>query len=833
MEADSATEHQEISVLLIEDNPGDARLIQEYLSESLSTRFIVEHSDSLSQGFDSLHRKMMDIILLDLSLPDSHGFDTLKAVRSRSPDIPIVILTGLGDERVAVEAVKQGAQDYLVKGEVDSNLLVRSLRYAIERKKGEDKLSLYRRLLDNTHDAIYVVDAETGRFLDFNENACALMGYSHDELINMGVKDFEKGLSEDFNWGEHVNLLREQGFMVFEGTPRRKDGTTIPVEISAKFVDDRARDYVIAIHRDITERKRAQLELQQSEAKFRGLAESLDVIIYRADPETLVASYINSAIEKIYGYSVDEWLNDQTLWEKALHPEDLDRVVSALEQGKWGGNNGSIEYRIIHRDQSVHWVDDHYTWDKDSEGRITGLTGVVYDITEKKRVEDEIRHIAFFDTLTDLPNRQLFFNQMGEAIARAKRNSTSFGLLFIDLDNFKNINDTLGHSTGDLLLKEVTKRLTENLRPYDIVSRLGGDEFTTIVTDMSEQFDTDTVAERIAELLSDPFYLCGHELCVSCSIGISIFPDDGADAETLLQNADVAMYYAKSMGRNNYQHFTQEMNRQAKEQLILGGELRRALQNDEFMLHYQPQVEARTGEIIGHEALIRWNHPERGLIMPSDFIPIAEESGIVIAIDEWVLQRACEETRKLHESGFNSLALAVNLSALHFKEKNIVETVSRVLEKTGFSSGYLELEITEGVLMDDVETSLQLINELKSLGIKISMDDFGTGYSSLSYLKRFPIDKLKIDRSFIQEIATNESDGAITRTIISMAFNLNMNVIAEGVETQEQLEFLSAEGCNQIQGYYFSKPLPIDAYVELLKAGKMQLRHLPLKKGAA
>ncbi len=566
--------------------------------------------------------------------------------------------------------------------------------------------------------------------------------------------------------------------------------------------------------------KRANMKLLKSEKKYRDLTQNLSELIYRADPETLETTYVNPAIERIYGYTPEEWLADQTLWEKTIHPDDRGRVLSVFEEERREQEGAAIEYRIVRKDGSVRWVEDRFTWVKDREGEALSLEGILYDITDKRETEDHIHHLAYFDDLTGLPNRKLFFDRLNQGIYRVMRNKKSLALLYIDLDNFKNVNDTLGHPVGDMLLKAVGKRLSENMRKSTTVSRLGGDEFAVVIDDISDHLDIINVAERIFDLLKAPLKFNEHEVFVSATLGIAIYPDDGDDARTLLKNSDTAMYHAKKQGKNSYQFYTAEMNVELEKRMGIESKLRHALEKEEFTLHYQPLVELEGGSITGVESLIRWYPADGVLISPMDFIPVAEETNLILEIDRWVLHAACTQMKLWQERGFANRRISVNISGVHFRRARILETVDRVLEDTGLRPDCLEIEITEGVLMEDVEEAVSTLRQLRSRGISIAVDDFGTGYSSLSYLKRFPITRIKIDQSFISDVTTDNESAAITRTIIAMARNLKMEVIAEGVETKEQLEFLRVEGCNHAQGYYFSKPLPAEELEKLIDKHK-------------
>ncbi len=446
----------------------------------------------------------------------------------------------------------------------------------------------------------------------------------------------------------------------------------------------------------------------------------------------------------------------------------------------------------------------------------TGLAVTVEDISERKRAEELLNHLAYHDVLTDLPNRALLHDRLEQAMIEADRQRRLVVVMFMDLDRFKNINDTLGHRTGDALLKIVADRLRSGVRLGDTISRLGGDEFVLVLANVAHVDDVAHVAQKIVDQFVSPFNIGERELFVTPSIGITIYPLDSTDAESLLKNADAAMYHAKESGRNTFQFYTAELNTRAMKRLTLETGLRWALERDELLLHYQPLVSMQTAEIVGMEALLRWQHPEFGLIPPLEFISVAEDTGLIIPIGEWVLRTACAQTKVWADAGFPVLRIAVNLSGKQLK-KDLPEKVRRILAETGLPAAHLDLELTESILMQDVEETASIMAELSMLGIAFSLDDFGTGYSSLSYLKRFPIKHLKIDRSFVRDITTDLNDATIALASIVMAHTLDIRVIAEGVETSEQLEFLRRQGCDMAQGYYFSKPLSVEAFSELLQ----------------
>jgi diguanylate cyclase (GGDEF)-like protein/PAS domain S-box-containing protein len=456
----------------------------------------------------------------------------------------------------------------------------------------------------------------------------------------------------------------------------------------------------------------------------------------------------------------------------------------------------------------------------DAQGVFTGYRGIGTDITDREAAEQRIEYLAYHDTLTGLPNRLLVQDRFEQAMAQAERKQSKVALVYLDLDNFKSINDTLGHAAGDEFLKEVARRLRACVRDSDTISRQGGDEFLLVLGELPDTEVVSAIVIKIMERLQEPMHLDTHELSSSASIGVAIGPDDGHDFETLRKKADLAMYRSKESGRNTYHFFDPTMDAEAGEHLFMRNGLRHALERQEFVLHYQPQIDLASGAVIGAEALIRWNHPELGLVAPARFIPVAEESGLIVPIGEWVLREACCQAVAWQQAGLPELAMAVNLSAVQFKRGDIEKSILHALESSGLDPSLLELELTESILIQNVENVLATVKRLKLLGVKISIDDFGTGYSSLSYLKRFDIDKLKIDQSFVRDLATDPDDAAIVRAIIQMARSLNLRTIAEGVETVEMLEQLRSFQCDEAQGYYFARPMPAADFASYLLGKK-------------
>jgi diguanylate cyclase (GGDEF)-like protein/PAS domain S-box-containing protein len=512
----------------------------------------------------------------------------------------------------------------------------------------------------------------------------------------------------------------------------------------------------------------------------------------------------------------------------SVHPLDKELVNAALETAISRRKPYSVDHQILLPNGDERHVHTEAEVMYDKNGRPCRLSGTVQDITERKHDEERIKKLAFYDSLTGLPNRVLFKENLEHALAHAERKRRRVAILFLDLDRFKWINDTMGHSVGDKLLQDFAARLSHSVRkndcvtrsnlsePFYAIARLGGDEFTIILDDIAQAQDAAVVARRIISEVARPFILEGQEVCITVSIGISIYPDDGSDIVTLIKHADTAMYHAKDQGKNNFQFYTSAMTENACELLRLENKLRRALERDEFTLCYQPQVDLETGRVLCLEALLRWHNPELGQVPPATFIPLAEETGLILAIDAWVMMQACRQLKEWHAMGLSAVRVAVNVSGQNFLQKSLPETTRSILAATGVRPECLELELTEGVLMRNAAETIATLGELKAMGLTLAIDDFGTGYSSLSYLKRFRLDTLKIDRSFIQDVTSNPDSAAIVTALVALASSMKMSVVAEGVETLEQLAFLRELGCRQIQGYLFSRPLTSQDATRLL-----------------
>ncbi|MFZ3136804.1 MAG: EAL domain-containing protein [Thermodesulfovibrionales bacterium] len=543
--------------------------------------------------------------------------------------------------------------------------------------------------------------------------------------------------------------------------------------------------------------------------------------------------YTNPAEADMHGYTVKELIGKNIKIfapSKLWNPLTKEKIISIT---RW--KRESINRRKDNSIFSVRLMSDVV---KNTKGQPIGIVTTCEDITYHKNSEAKIAHLAYRDTLTKLPNRYLLQDRLTQAVESAKKYNRKMAILFLDLDQFKRINDTLGHDIGDNLLLQIAKRLLKYVRKADTVARvkesdirntlarLGGDEFTILLTEVKHIKDTTIVAQRIQDLFSQSFKVQGHEIFVSFSIGIAVFPYNGENATTLLKNADTAMYHAKRNGRNNFQFYTESMNAITVERFSIENQLRRALDNGELQLYYQPQLDIKKREIVGAEALLRWNHPEKGLLSAASFIPLAEETGLILPIGEWVLQTACQQNKSWQEAGHKKIRVTVNISGLQFKQKNFVKTITQALNNSLLEPRYLELELTESILMDTTDQAIALLMELKSIGVQISIDDFGTGFSSLNYLNRFPIDILKIDKSFIKDISIDSDDHAIITAIIALAHNLKLQVIAEGVETIQQFLFLYQHGNTLMQGDLLSPPLPDDSLRQLFKKENKAFEYL-------
>lgn len=679
------------------------------------------------------------------------------------------------------------------------------------------QLKLQAAALQAAANSIVITDLK-GTIVWTNPAFSALSGYSAEEVLGESPRLLNSDTQEEKFYAQMWATITSGKMWHGEIINRRKDGSLYTEEMTITPVSLRASgiSHFVAIKQDISERKRAEEALRQAEEKYRAIFEDAVVGIFQTTPDGCPLS-INRALAQMYGYDSPEELLAEVSNVATQLFVDPGRRVELKQLLEENGVVRGAELEVYRRDRTKKWVLVNLRAVRDADGQIVLHEGTVEDITDRKLAEEQVQFLAYYDALTGLPNRTLLQDRLAKALAGARRRQEKVALLFLDLDRFKIINDSLGHSFGDLLLQDVAERLKRLAREQDTVARVGGDEFLIALTSIKDAADAAVAAERIVKAMTAGLVVQDRSLNISCSLGISIFPEHGTDTETLIKNADAAMYCAKENGRNNFRFFTEDMNAQVMERLTLENSLRVALDRKELFLVYQPQVDIATGRITGLEALLRWQQPDLGLVPPDKFIRVAENSGLIVPIGEWVLRTACAQARKWQDEGLLAVPVAVNTSAVQFRQEGFHDLVRRVLLETGLAPQYLDLELTESLLLSNADVVFSVLRELKTMGLKLSIDDFGTGYSSLSYLKQFPVSKLKIDRSFVQDVAVNPDDAAITAAIISMAKSLNLRVIAEGVENEAQMSFLRAHQCDEIQGYYFSEPLTVDKVADKLR----------------
>ena len=758
---------------------------------------------------------------LDAAVKQAHD-DYAKARRLASLLIGLAVVLAVV---IALFATRETAHEIAARtdaekevSKLNAGLEERVMQRTSELSEANRTLILQTTALEATANAIVITDHE-GKVVWVNRAFTAMTGYSKGEALGNNLRLLKSGKQPQSYYADLWSTISSGKVWHGELVNSRKDGTTYIEEMTITPVtrDGNPADrYFIAIKQDITERKQAEEALLFKTALLEAQTETtIDGMLAVDESDHIVLANkqfgLNFGIPDELLSTRDDLIVRKHVTDKVVDPDAFVERVNYLNSHRDEKSRDELRFKNGK-------VFDRYSSPLvDSNSRYRGRIWYFRDITERKVAQERVQYLAYYDALTGLPNRTLLQDRLAKALASARRRKDKVAFLFLDLDRFKDINDSLGHSVGDLLLQEVAERLRKFAREQDTVARLGGDEFLITLTQVKDLTDAAVAAERFINAMTAAFVVQGHSLNIGCSIGISIFPEHGADGETLIKNADAAMYSAKDIGRSNFQFFTADMNAQAVERLTLESSLRLALKKKELFLAYQPQMNIATGRITGLEALLRWQHPELGLVPPDRFIRIAENSGLIVPIGEWVLRTACSQARKWQDEGIPAVSVAVNVSAIQFRQEAFCGLVRKVLQETGLPPQYLELELTESLLLANAELMLSVVKELRDMGVTLAIDDFGTGYSNFSYLRRYRISKLKIDRSFIRDVAVKPDDAAIATAIISMAKSLNLKVIAEGVEDEVQMSFLRAHQCDEIQGYYFSKPLTVDKVADKLR----------------
>ncbi|NQD37190.1 EAL domain-containing protein [Permianibacter sp. IMCC34836] len=809
-----------LELLLVEDSPDDADLLLLALRRGGFAPAItrVETADAFRKA---LAEQSWQLIISDVNVPSFGAERALAILTETGLSIPFIVVSGHLKTEDAVIMMRAGAEDFIQKDDIARLVpaVERALRDAeLERARAAatEEAERYGSILDEAAAEIYWVDASSLSIEHVNQGACKNSGYLLEDLqgqsfallLQWPLEQLRSALQPVYD-GQHAQLS-------FEADMYRADGSSYPADLRVQLLSG----YLVVLAIDLTEKKAIADQLRKLSQAVEQSPSGV-VIVDR----TGHIEYVNRSFVEMHGYESGEVIGID-LGELITQQSPSQRT----HQLRDALNNGGSWRGELHTRRK----DGHTIWEYVSLSPIqpeitpgpNGLAAVLNpahflvmleDITVRKEYEQKLMRQASFDELTKLPNRLLAFDRLSVALADARRNNNRVALFFIDLDNFKNVNDTLGHFAGDALLIEAAGRLQSCLRETTTLARFGGDEFILVMPELDSPNSARVLAQRILKVLQHPFHIHGRELFISASIGITICPDDGETTQILLQNADAAMYRSKEQGKNAFSFFTPEMNRLAAQRLTLETQLRRALPQSEFHLVYQPVVSARSLSIVAVEVLLRWQNSELGLVAPDQFIPIAEETGQIVPIGEWVLRESCRTVAQWQQEIAAPLRLAVNVSARQFTGSGMVTTVRDALVDSGLPAELLELEITERLVLHETAANSSQLHQINEMGVRLSVDDFGTGYSALSYLKRFPFDVLKIDRSFVRDVTRDRDNAALAKAIIAMAHGLDMQVIAEGVETVEQRDFLLEHGCDMMQGYFFSRPLPADQFIAMIK----------------
>ncbi|MDM7985751.1 MAG: EAL domain-containing protein [Smithella sp.] len=674
----------------------------------------------------------------------------------------------------------------------------------------DDLALLAKDIIANAGVGIYIV--KDTKFVYVSELYQKITGFTDQELLGeYALKNIYHEDREKVRY-QAIKCLKKESFEPYEYRFIRKDNELRYILETVSPIVYKGERATLGSFMDITERK-------MMEEKYRSILENIQEAYFEVDLHGNF-TFFNNSLCKTTGCSREELFGAN--YKQFSDEENSKNVFNAFNKVfKTGQPTEGFDWRIKRKDGTQRYIEASVSLQNTSSGKPVGFKGVIRDITERKRIEQELNHLATHDALTGLPNRLMFSQLLDHAIHSAQRYKKQLAVLFIDLDRFKTINDSLGHDAGDQLLKEIALRLRKSLRNVDVVGRLGGDEFIVLIEDLQEIKQLEIIAHKILATVIKPMVLLGEECRVTASIGISVFPKDGQDEQSLMKNADIAMYFAKEEGKNNFQFYSENIHAMSSARLAIETNLRYAIERNELYLNYQAQLDFKTDEITGVEALLRWNSKYLGVVTPAQFIPIAEETGLIVPIGRWVLKTACAQNVAWQKQGLPPVSMAVNLSLRQLTDESFLQDIREVLQETGMAPNYLELEITESMVMHNPERLIPILTKIKAMGIRLAIDDFGTGYSSLAQLRNFPIDSIKVDRSFIRNLPQDMDNKAITEAIITMGRSLNLTVVAEGVETKEQESFLRQKVCDEMQGFYFSKPIEPDQFAVLLRKSNL------------
>ena len=686
---------------------------------------------------------------------------------------------------------------------------------------GDDLSLLAKDIIANAGVGIYII--QNGKFVYVSELYQKITGYTDKELIGKNSLNNIHPDDRENVRDQAIKCLKKESFEPYEYKFIKNNNQLRYILETVTPIIYKGERATLGSFMDITERKRMEEALIQSEGKYRNILENIQEGYFEVDLSGNF-TFFNESMCRITGYPKEKLTG--TNYKQFSDEENSKKVFQVFNNVyKTGTPPEGFDWLIIRTDGTKRYIEASVSLQKDPLNKPNGFKGIIRDITERKLIEQELNHMATHDVLTGLPNRLMFSQLLNHAIQSAQRNKKQLAVLFIDLDRFKIINDSLGHEAGDRMLQEIANRFRQLLRSADIVGRLGGDEFIILIEDVNELSQVATLAHKILTTTIKPAVLMGEECRVTASIGISVYPTDGQDEQSLMKNADRAMYFAKEEGKNNYQFYSENIQSMANERLSIETNLRRALERNELFLNYQAKLNFRTRQITGVEALLRWNNPYLGSVTPTQLIPVAEETGMIVPIGRWVLRTACAQNMAWQNQGLPPICMAVNLSLRQLTDEKLLDDIKATLEETGMAPDLLELEITESMVMHNPERLIPVLNNIKDLGVRLAIDDFGTGYSSLAQIKNYPVNTLKVDRSFIRNLPFDSENKAITEAVIIMGKNLSLNVVAEGVETKEEENFLRQQVCDEMQGFYFSKPIAPDKFADLLRSNNG--KHLP------